>query len=63
MREIHLSDLFIKGTGRLKAEKDWGYYQTGTYEEARLVIYDKSAPFEITGVNDTGQWTVRRIFE
>jgi hypothetical protein len=28
-----LSDIYIKGTGRVKPEKDWGYYGKATYEE------------------------------
>lgn len=58
-----LSDIYIKGTGIKKPEKDWGYYKSGTYEEARLCINDKNVVFEITGVNNTGQWTVRRILQ
>jgi hypothetical protein len=53
----HLSDIKIKATGSYKKDK-----QGKEYEASVLCIEDKSTLFEITGVNNTGQWTVRRIF-
>ena len=49
------SDLYLKAMGK------WNFKSGGRFEEALLCIRDKSVEFEITGVNETGQWLVKRL--